>query len=196
VHQQPPRPRPPQGPTQQPPRQGYPPQGYPQQGYAQEAPRPVFPPPTPPRKRGMLRFLGGACVGSAWLTLVLSVIAALMSFGTGASFARGKSLASGSTTNYFPPQPGYPGLDDPFAAMPGMGAGPGGGLGLADLMSTLQGMAAPMMFVSGITALVGGIITFLLLLGAGQACYALIDLEERLSRTEQVLHAVASRVVR
>ncbi len=78
-----------------------------------------------------------------------------------------------------------------------LGGGPMGAPGailpiLAPIMS-----AAPMLcYASGILTLVSGIGLFLLFLGLGQTCYAVVEIEDQLERMDQNLQLLVNRMGR
>lgn len=166
-------------------------------------------PPLKPRKgRGSLRFLAGTCIFSGWLTLVVSLILAVVSVTAGFAAQR-TNLAATTGTQYFPQAPpasagpgqsgleGGGGLSD--LGIPGIGGDSGllGGLQKPGLnfnpLSMFQSLLAPLYFISAAFTLVTGIVTCLLFLGLGQACYVLLDLEEQTFQLGQALHLVAAR---
>lgn len=217
--QQPPSGRPPRPPGGAPP-PGTPPQGgrapapgnYPPPGGwgqpAQQAPssyappRVEAPPPalgvTPPKRksRGSLKFLASTCVFSAWITLVLSVFSAFSTFMFAAGFgtmagSMGAS-PSGSLTAPANPSlssPGDDGLGISKPSIPGIG-----NLGSAMGGAMLGQIVGPVCFAFGAFTLVSGIVTFIIFLGLGQACYVLIDLEEQSIQQGEALGIIIARL--
>ena len=149
------------------------------------------------KKRGALRFLAGTCLVTAWLTLALSLLVAVSAGLAGASMAaRGRAAAS--STTYFPtPAPGggagmgLPDLEGGSAGLPSSGAAlPGPETFLPLFLNAL-----PALYLgSAAITLVTGIVTFLLVLGLGQACYALLDLEDQSYQMAQSLQAILARL--
>lgn len=143
-----------------------------------------------------LRFLAGTCVFSGWATLALAVLTAGFAFMSAAGAARGNAAASRASTNYFPPSTstpglpgvpgatgvGVPGIDSDATeaigdlGLPGLG---GRGPGLAGAADFFKGLMPLLWTLSGVVTLVSGIVTCLLFLGLGQACYVLLDLEQQ-----------------
>jgi hypothetical protein len=203
------RPDVPQRPPQAPP-PGYSPPGYSPPGYPQQAaPPPVQARPVAAKKRGSLRFLAATCIFTAWATLVISIVTALVSFGAGAAASRRSAMAGAATTRFFPQLPttspgglGGGGLSGGSGEegglgvdLPGIGGGGGAaGIGPGAFMQMMQPYVGPLMYASGVLALVTGVVTFLLFLGLGQACYALLDLEEQSARMAQALDAIVARL--
>ena len=206
--QRPPAYVPPQPQPQQ--RQPYPqqPQPYQQQpAYqppVQQQPSTPLPPPARARKsRGSLRFLAGTCVFSAWATLVLSILFAIGTFMAGASAAAMMGAASRSqqyfpsTTPTMPSVPSMPSPMDPSGGLLGqdgaspspMSPSPGPFTGI----SMLQQFIPALSLAGGVFTLVSGIVTFLLFMGLGQACYVLLDLEEQQGRMENMLQILTLR---
>ncbi len=165
----------------------------------------------PRKSRGSLRFLAGTCIFSGWLTLVVSVILAVVSVTAGFAAQR-TNLAATTGTQYFPQTssapagPGQSGLgeggglsDLGIEGLPGVGGDSGllGGLRKPGMnfnpLSMFQSLLAPLYFISGAFTLVTGIVTCLLFLGLGQACYVLLDLEEQTFQLGQGLQMLAAR---
>jgi hypothetical protein len=153
------------------------------------------------KKRRSLRFLAGTCVFSAWLTLILSVIGAISMFGAGLAAARAAAAAA-SGTQYFPPVSSTPSSPDSPGVPPG---GEPDDLGLpanplsslpkpSDFLLPIQKYAPQICYGSGAFTLVTGLVCFLLLLGLGQMCYVLLDLEEQSAQTSQALQVVIARL--
>lgn len=221
--QQPPYGRPPQPPGS-PPRPAGPPPGYPPQAAVppraqppleQRTPVPPALPPVPPRRnRAALRFVASTCVGSAWITLLASILFAWLTFAAGSRFSR-----ASSGTQYVPragaTAPGGSGLE----GLGGLGGGAGGQGGLSDLLGGPQatppdlggllsggtggggalgmlggGLLSGFFIASAIGTLVMGVVGFFLFLGMGQACYALLDLEEQSQQMAQTLQFLAARL--
>lgn len=199
---QPPQGRPPYQPHQPPPQRP-----VPGGGYAPPQPPPAgygyAPPPPPPnairtpKKRGALRFVAASCVLSAWLTLVVALLFAGLSLVAGLGMSA--SLAASRATHMPRPQ----GLPDLGGADSNLGGGlfpqePGGALGqpvaglggLPDVRPYVQGLC----YASAAFNLVTGVVGFFLFLGLGQACYALLELEEESRRTTQWLEVIATRL--
>lgn len=171
------------------------------------------PAPPPPRKpaRGALRFVAGTCVFSAWLTLVLSVLGAFFCFTGGATVGAAlRSLSPSPAVSPLPatPSPGglgsspgatnsdgsepIPGLD---TKMPGgLGGGGGGGLPMGDMLGMFTPVIGAALFASGLFTLVTGVVGWVILLGMGQACYLLMDLEEQSFRHSEVLQILVARL--
>jgi hypothetical protein len=140
----------------------------------QQPPRPVspLPPLAPPRSYNSLRMLAGACIISAWLTLVLSVL-----FGLGMLAAPSPSAMPGMT-------PSFPGAGD-LGAPPSPGAGQ-----LGPLLTVLM----PGLKMFGVVSTIGGgILSFFFLAALGQGLYLLLDMEENTRITAQALAQIARR---
>lgn len=191
---------------------GVPPSGAPPQ-WSQEptqygsAPYGSVPPPTygppvstagPRKSRRSLRFLASTCIFTAWLTLVLSVLGGGISIFMGLAGLATSSAAS-SSSNYFPAPPaaggggimGGDGTEMP--ALPGLGNGGSGG-GMAMFAPILGRLMAALSLGGGLFTLVSGVVTFLLFLGLGQACVALIDVEEQQYRMNDTLGIILARL--
>lgn len=171
------------------------------------APPPPVAPRRPQRKRGALKFVASTCIFSAWLTLVVALLfagASLMA-GLGLS-AQGAAARSGP--QYFP-APTAPGMGDGglegggglgVEGLPGLGGGGsplgGGGNPLGGLANALdlRGYMAAALYGSALFNFVTGIVGFFLFLGLGQACYALLDLDEESQRQLQMLEIIAARL--
>jgi hypothetical protein len=153
------------------------------------------------KKRNALRFLAGTCVFSAWLTLVLSLGGALFGFISATGMAATASRAAQAAPTYLP---NTPSPDNPFGSaggglgLPGGGMGlPGGGMGapgLPDMGGVLMPFLIALSYAGAVFTLVSGIVTFLLFLGLGQACYVLLDLEEQTFRLSETLGLVVARL--
>jgi hypothetical protein len=152
------------------------------------------------KKRNALRFLAGTCVFSAWLTLVLSLGGALFGFISATGMAATASRAAQAAPTYLP---NTPSPDNPFGSagglgLPGGGMGlPGGGMGapgLGDIGGVLMPFLIALSYAGAVFTLVSGIVTFLLFLGLGQACYVLLDLEEQTFRLSETLGLVVARL--
>jgi hypothetical protein len=152
--QQPPRPGPGQGPYNAP---------------QSPPPRPLV----PPRHYGSLRMLASACVISAWLSLVLSVL-----FGLGMLVAPSPSAIPG-----VPPSYSGGGGD--------LGLSPGGGASQLGPLLALLGPGLKMLGV--VTTIGGGILSFFFLAALGQGLYLLLDMEENTRITAQALSQIARR---
>lgn len=213
--QQPPHGRPLPGQQPQRPPAYVPPQQQPQQQRPSHQPQPPYqqqppyqpppqtplPPPARPRKsRSSLRFLAGTCVFSAWVTLVFSIVFAVMTFMAGASAAAMLGTASRSQ-QYFPTTPSMPSMPSPMDPSGGL-LGPEGMSGslmnpaqgpLTGMTQLIQKAIPAMSFAGGVFTLVTGIVSFLLFLGLGQACYVLLDLEEQQNRMENMLQLLTLR---
>jgi hypothetical protein len=140
----------------------------------QQPPRPAVAPPVAARSYGTLRILAGACIFSAWLTLVLSVLLGL-----------GMLVA--------PSQPAMPGLPPAYPA-------PGGGdLGLptspgAGQLGPLLGMLLPgLKTIGALATLGGGILSFFFLAALGYGLHLLLDMEENTRITAHALAQIARR---
>lgn len=185
-----------------PPGGGYPPSGVPQ-GYV-PAP-PAYAPPAaaayagmPRKRRGALRFVAGSCVFSAWFTLVVCLLLAGFSFlsGMGAAGAAASSISGGSSSSSGSPLGGMLGGQGAGSGIEGLGL-PGGGTtpNPADaLMPLLGGFIAPLFFASGVFSVVTGVVSCLLFLGLGQACCALLDMEEQACQNGQALNQILMRL--
>jgi hypothetical protein len=140
----------------------------------QQPPRPVspLPRPAPPRSYNGLRMLASACIISAWLTLVLSVL-----FGLG-------MLA-------VPSSPAMPGIPSSIPGAGDLGASPNPGAGqLAPLINVLM----PGLKMLGVVSTIGGgILSFFFLAALGQGLYLLLDMEENTRITAQALAQIARR---
>lgn len=150
------------------------------------------------KSRRSLRFLASTCVFTGWLTLVLSLlgggISLLMGIGGLAT-----SAAVPNTANYFPaPGGGMSGGGDgtEMPTLPGMGGGGGlgGAAGMGVLMPQLGKVIAAMTIGGALFTLVSGVVTFLLFLGLGQACYALLDMEEQQHAISDTLGIILARL--
>jgi hypothetical protein len=157
---------------------------------------------TPRKSRRSLRFLASTCVFTGWITLVLSLLGGGISLIMGLSMLAGGAAAG--STNYFPPpaasSPSAGGFQgggdsDGMPSMPTLPGMPGaGGAGLGDLLPGIGKMMAAATIGGAIFTLVSGIVTFVLFLGLGQACYALIDMEEQQFRISDTLAIVLARL--
>jgi hypothetical protein len=139
----------------------------------QQPPRPT-PPSVPARSYGPLRTLAGACIFSAWLTLVLSVL-----FGLAMLVA--------------PTPPTLP------TAPPGLPGGDGGDLGLPTSpglgqLGPLLGLLLPGLKMIGVvTTIGGGVMSFFFLAGLGYGIHLMLDMEENTRITAQALAQIARR---
>jgi hypothetical protein len=74
----------------------------------------------------------------------------------------------------------------PAPSLPGGGAGP---------LLGLLGSALPVLCIAGgVFSLVSGVVTFLLFLGLGQACYVLLDLEQQSLQMSQAIQIILARL--
>jgi hypothetical protein len=140
----------------------------------QQPPRPAVT-SVPPRSYGSLRTLAGACVVSAWLTLILSVLIGL-----------GMLVAPTSP-------PGMSGLPPNFSAPGGGELGlpqnPGGGQ-----LGPLLGVLAPGLKMFGVVSTIGGgILSFFFLAALGHGLHLMLDMEENTRITAQALAQIARR---
>jgi hypothetical protein len=142
----------------------------------QQPPRPA-PPPVPARSYGTLRMLAGACVFSAWLSLVLSVLIGLAMLAAPSPPAL--PLGQGAAP---PAYPGGGGDDLGFPPSPGVGQ-------LAPLLGLLPGLK---MF-GAVTTIGGGVLTFFFLVALGYGLHLLLDMEENTRITAQALAQIARR---
>lgn len=213
--QQPPSgrpPRPPGGvpPPGQPPQAGRPPApgGYPPpSGWGQpahQAPATYAPPrvetpalgiaPPQRKSRGSLKFLASTCVFSAWITLVLSIVSAFSTFMAGVGFTATASAitapSSPSPLSSLPSNPTVGGTGDDL----GVPKSPLGDIGSAMGGAMLARFVPPICYAFGAFTLVSGIVTFILFLGLGQACYILIDLEEQSIQQGEALGIIIARL--
>ena len=163
--------------------------------------------PRRPKKRGALKFVASTCVLSAWLTLVISLIFAGVSLMAGLGMSA--SSAAARSNPYLQPSQtpslgGTPGLGsgDGLGGLEGSGGfgGEAGGSsipnplkGLGDLID-FRGMMATACYASAAFNFLTGFAGFFLFLGLGQACYALLELEEESQRTNQWLEIIAARL--
>lgn len=206
-------PRPPGGQQPQHPqphgRQAPPPYGAPGQGPRPQPPREM--PQAPlvmPRKRpgrGALRFVAHSCVASAWITLLGSLLLSVMMFVSAANMKTAPDLRAPAPTFSLPGSGGdamNPDvlIDPSSVRLPDLG-GAGGGTG--DLNSALQSIMPSTGAIfriglvwSGVITLVSGIMLFFLFLGLGQACYAIIDLEQKQYDLADLMQHVMARTNR
>jgi hypothetical protein len=134
----------------------------------QQPPRPT-PPSVPARSYGPLRTLAGACIFSAWLTLVLSVL-----FGLAMLVA--------------PTPPTLP------TAPPGLPGGDGGDLGLPTSPGLGQlGPLPGLKMIGVVTSIGGGVMSFFFLAGLGYGIHLMLDMEENTRITAQALAQIARR---
>jgi hypothetical protein len=128
----------------------------------------------PARTYGPLRMLAGACIFSAWLTLVLSVLFGLA------------MLAAPSPPAMPAAPPAYPG-------------GPDGDLGLPTTpgvgqLGPLLGMLLPGLKMIGlVTTIGGGVLSFFFLAALGYGLHLMLDMEENTRITAQALAQIARR---
>lgn len=193
-----------------PPRPGgmQPPPGYapgPQRPPERPAPPPVSPQlaaqvalaTAAPRRpgRGFLRFFAGACISSAWLTLILSIVLTVASIGSVAAI-KGMTQGLGSYVNQRsqPTLPGGQGLptgdlsDLGFETPSGGGGGPA--LGVMGALADMGGMLALIGYVGAALTLLTGLLMWLLFLGLGKLTHAFLDLEEQSWRDRDALQAL------
>lgn len=173
----------------------------------------VEPPPrrAPRRSRSLLRFLAGTCVFTAWITLLISVLGAAAAAAVGVGAAR--MLAPGATLSTLPRLPEGSALPPSFPGesygvnptTPGGSAGPGsvlqdlmggpprgaGGEQLLDLLARAWSVAC---FGGAALTLVSGLVMFLMFLGLGQACYVLLEVEERQLQLQDTLTILGARL--
>jgi hypothetical protein len=176
-------------------------------------------PGRPRKSRGALRFVAGTCVFSAWVTLVLAIFGGFGAFIGAAAIPGSMPTRPAFSGLEGAPQPGsQPGL----GGMPGLGGagslgeglmgggGAGGALGqlgglgaeaggmgpggMGSLMAFLPGILKGFYIASGLFTLVSGAVTFVLFLGLGQACYALLDVEEQAHQNHELLQTVLARL--
>ena len=161
--------------------------------------------PVAPRRkgRGFLRFFAGSCVGTAWLTLIVSLLLGVGSMVLGGSAWSGG--ASRASTNYFPtPSPaagelgGQPGLGaDGAGGLGGMGAGGAGGVGgMQDALGALNlpGILGALAFWSGVLTALTGVVFFVFFLGVGRLAYAYLELEEQSFQANQTIQLLLARL--
>lgn len=162
----------------------------------------LLPPGKPRKSRASLRFLASSCIFSGWLTLVVSILFAAGSVVAGVAAQKAAETAA-TSTQYFPqaPAPAQPQGDLDGIGIPGMG-GDSGILGGAaprpgfDFMSMFRSFLTPLYFISAGFTLLTGIVSCLLFLGLGQACYVLLDLEDQTHQITQTLQLISSRLQR
>lgn len=141
-------------------------------------PRPPTVPLVPERRHGGLRLLAGTCIGSAWITLVLSVIVGFSLLAAPAPSLGGLQI------------PTRPELDP--GGLGGLGGGGLGGAGGAGAWLPL--LAGGLRWVGALTTLGGGVLSFFLLASLGQALYLLLDVEENTRITASALAQIARRM--
>jgi hypothetical protein len=142
------------------------------------AQRPPVVPLVPERRYAGLRLLASTCIGSAWITLILSVIVGLSLLAAPAVPVPGGL-----------PIPTRPELDPN-----GLG-GLGGGLGGAGAAGALLPLlASGLRWVGALTMLGGGVLSFFILAAIGQGLYVLLDLEENTRITAGALAQIARRM--
>jgi hypothetical protein len=139
----------------------------------QPRPQPPAQPPLPPRSYGSLRTLAGACIFSAWLTLILSVL-----FGLAMLVAPSPGALSGLPSSV---QPGMGGEL-------GMPANPGAGQ-IGPLLGLLPGLK----LLGVVTTIGGGVLSFFFLAAMGHGLHLLLDMEENTRMTAQALYHIARR---
>lgn len=138
------------------------------------AQRPPVVPLVPERRYAGLRLLASTCIGSAWITLILSVIVGLSLL----------AAPTGPTPGGLPIPP-RPDLDP-------NGLGGVGGAGGASALLPL--LAGGLRWVGALTTLGGGVLSFFLLAAIGQGLYVLLDLEENTRITAGALAQIARRM--
>lgn len=143
----------------------------------QSPPRPPAVPLVPERRYGGLRLLASACIGSAWITLILSVIVGLSLLAAPAPAMGGLQM------------PARPDLDP--GGLGGIGGGMGGGSGAGALLPLLAG---GLRWVGALSMLGGGVFSFFLLAALGQGLYLLLDMEENTRITAGALAQIARRM--
>jgi hypothetical protein len=116
--------------------------------------------------------LASACIISAWLSLILSVL-----FGLGMLVA--------------PSPSGMPGLPPSYPGGGDLGLPSGGGASQLGPLLTLLGPSLKMF--GAVTTIGGGVLSFFLLAALGQGLYLLLDMEENTRITAQALSQIARR---
>jgi hypothetical protein len=140
----------------------------------QPPPRAPVASPVPARNYGPLRTLAGACIFSAWLTLVLSVL-----IGLGMLVAPTPSAMPGLP-------PSYPGGDGGELGLP---TNPGAGQ-----LGPLLGFLLPGLKMIGVvTTIGGGVLSFFFLAALGYGVHLLLDMEENTRITAHALAQIARR---
>jgi hypothetical protein len=125
-----------------------------------------------------LRLLASTCIGSAWITLILSLI-----------------VGFGLLAAPVAPAGGLPIPPRPELGPDGMGGLGGGGLGgPGGAASLLPMLAGGLRWVGALTTIGGGVLSFFLLAALGQALYLLLDVEENTRITASALAQIARRM--
>lgn len=164
----------------------------PQAGTAAPAPY-MMPRPRP--RRGALKFVAHSCVASAWITLFASLILAVF------MLISAQNVPMTAAPAPLPQSPVYSGgfstsgdlVDESLGSMPGLSAPPNPGQALMGLLPSPGTIFKGALIGSAAVTLFSGVILFFLFLGIGQACYALIDLEQRQFDLQDLLQQVLSR---
>lgn len=161
--------------------------------------------PRRPRSgRGFLRFFAVSCITTAWITLVLSVILGLLSFGAGGTVKAWASMAQSYSAS-----PGLGGgglgsgglggggLDSDGLGSGGLGGGGLGGGGVTPgganqqiMTGLLGGMVerfAWLCYLGGFLNILGGICGWIFFVGLGKLTYGYLDLEEQAERDHEAV---------
>lgn len=156
------------------------------------------------RKRpnlGFLRFFAGACVTTAWLNVVLTVLLTIGAFGAGASLKAmtGMLLPAGGSSPGLSqpglPQPGL-GTEDPFSTSPGGASTPQTGMrefqeallqGFTDRLTTL-------FVIGGFLNILFGICVWIFFIGLAKLTYGYIDLEEQAGRDHDAVQVLLANM--
>jgi hypothetical protein len=162
-------------------------------------------PPVRRPSRGFLRFFAGACISSAWLTLILSIVLGIASIGSIAGIkgmtdslggyvnqrsSQGLGGASGLPTGDL----GGDGLGGDGLGTSGLGLPEGGGggpaLGVMGMLAQLGGALTLVAYIGAAITFLSGVVMWLLFLGLGKLTHAFLDLEEQAAHDRDALQAV------
>lgn len=158
-----------------------------------------MPPARKPSSRGFLRFFAVACVSTAWLTLVLSVLLAILTWGFGATLKTWSSMAGGFSSS--------PGLSSGMGGDSDVGGGGGlGGGGLAGggasgaqqqmlngLMGGFADRLAAMCTIGAFLHVLMGICGYIFFVGLGKLTYGFLNLEEQADRDHAAVQIMLAR---
>jgi hypothetical protein len=159
-----------------------------------------MPPARKPSNRGFLRFFAVACVSTAWLTLILSVLLGILTWGFGATLKTWSSMAGGFSSS--------PGISSRMGGdSDGLGSGGlGGGGGLSGggasgaqqqmlngLMGGFADRLAAMCTVGAFLHVLMGICGYIFFVGLGKLTYGFLDLEEQADRDHAAVQIMLAR---
>lgn len=151
-----------------------------------------------------MRFFAVSCIATAWLTLLLSVLLGMLSFGAGGTIKAWVSMAGsyGASPGLGTPGGGPDGLGGGGLGMDGLGGGGLSGGGASP--QVLSGLMAPMVdrfvwlcYLGGFINILAGICGWIFFVGLGKLTHGYLDLEDQADRDHEavqiLLASAASR---